>query len=83
MKTIKRAHFIVRDLSGNTVTEYNLDYRFDSELRDLYEEARKVWSECQVILNTCSLMIESVRTYSEEVLLNFSKDSGQTFIFAE
>ena len=77
-----KALFRIQETSGALVNEYEIEYRFESELRDLHTEARQVWSEYLVTVFTDNCVESSKLTWCQEVIESFRKASS-TFVFAE
>lgn len=75
----KKAHFKVIDSmewnSENILKEYDIEYSSLEELQDLYEQARRVWSEYYVVVDYDSFQMSSSHTYSEEFLSYFKLQS--------
>ena len=56
--------------NGVVINNYSMEYNSTSELKELIQEAREVWSEYMIEAET-DLFIQSFsHTYSEEVLMN-------------
>jgi hypothetical protein len=52
------------------INEYTIEYDSCKELNALYQEARKVWAEYDVIAETPSYDISYSHTYKEQYFIN-------------
>jgi hypothetical protein len=67
----KTVEFRVLSVDGEQMIDnYYLPYSTANELRDLIQEAREVWSEFKVEVETDLFVQSFSHTYSEEVLMN-------------
>lgn len=56
--------------NGVVIHNYSMEYNSASELNELIQEAREVWSEYMIEAETDLFTQSFSHTYSEEVLMN-------------
>lgn len=49
---------------------YHLDYTDEADLREQYEEARKVWGEYYVTAVDGFIVLDSRKTYKDELMIS-------------
>jgi hypothetical protein len=57
------------------VKQYEIEYWDSEELNQQYEEARKVWDEYYVVVETAFFIKCSSHTYKEQVLMELNDDN--------
>ena len=70
MNATFRVYFPTGNFPNTTEPEatYQLEYSSPQELKELYEEARQVWSEYMVEVETDDMIMSSSSTYAEECM---------------
>jgi 2-succinyl-5-enolpyruvyl-6-hydroxy-3-cyclohexene-1-carboxylate synthase len=65
-----RVYFPTGNFPNTTEPEatYQLEYSSPQELKELYEEARQVWGEYVVEVETDGMIMSSSHTYAEECM---------------
>jgi len=64
-----KAQFKVLD-SQEVIQAYEIEFNQAEELQELFQEARKVWAEYRVEVDTEFMSMSSSHTYAEEVKLS-------------
>ena len=70
----------VKTLHGEVIKTYELEYTSEESLSDLYEEARSVWAEYYVELQSKDWSITQDFTYEQEMIMLNEEESYKQFL---
>ena len=70
----------VKTLHGEVIKTYELEYTSEESLSDLYEEARSVWAEYYVELQSKDWSITQDFTYEQEMVMLNEEESYKQFL---
>jgi hypothetical protein len=70
----------VKTLHGEVIKTYELDYISELSLGDLYEEARSVWAEYYVELQSKDWIMSRDFTYEQEMIMLNEEESYKQFL---
>ena len=66
-----KAQFKVLD-GQEVIQTYEIEFNQAEELQELFQEARKVWAEYHVVVDTEFTVMSSSHTYAEEVKMSLA-----------
>ena len=70
----------VKTLHGEVIKTYELEYTSEESLSDLFEEARSVWAEYYVELQSKDWSITQDFTYEQEMVMLNEEESYKQFL---
>ena len=70
----------VRDEHGKTIKTYNVVLKLGETVQDLYEEARRVWAEYHVELDTDTATLSNSYTYEQEMIMYTEHEQYKQFL---
>lgn len=70
----------VKTLHGEVIKTYELEYSSELSLGDLYQEARSVWAEYYVELQSKDWSITQDFTYEQEMIMLNEEESYKQFL---
>ena len=70
----------VKTLHGEVIKTYELEYTSEENLGDLYDEARSVWAEYYVELQSKDWSITQDFTYEQEMVMLNEEESYKQFL---
>jgi len=70
----------VKDGHANIIKTYDVVLKNGETIQDLYEEARKVWAEYYVELDTDNVTLSNSYTYEQEVLMYTEHEQYKQFL---
>ncbi len=70
----------VKDGHANIIKTYDVVLKCDETIQDLYEEARRVWAEYYVELDTDNATLSNSYTYEQEVLMYTEHEQYRQFL---
>jgi hypothetical protein len=70
----------VKDGHANIIKTYDVVLKCGETIQDLYEEARRVWAEYYVELDTDNATLSNSYTYEQEVLMYTEHEQYRQFL---
>ena len=70
----------VKDGHANIIKTYDMELVESKTAQDLYEEARRVWAEYYVELDTDNATLSNSYTYEQEVLMYMEHEQYRQFL---